>query len=103
MLSPDCTEIKITERPHLSREALLALASLIASQLDPEDHVHDNLQQTAVDGCKGGRRGATTASGSDDPKGMRRRANGRSDTRRSDRSHGPRSDSGLSRKERKSR
>ena len=103
MLSRDCTEIKITERPHLSKEALLSLASLIASRLDSKDHVHDNLLQTAVDERKGGPRGATTVSGPADPKGMRRRANGRSDTRRSDRSHGPRSGSGLSRKRRKSR
>jgi hypothetical protein len=103
MLSRDCTEIKIAERAQLSKEALLSLASLIAAQLDPKDHVHDNLLQTAVDEGKGGRRGATTVSGPDDPKGMRRRVNGRSDTRRSDRSHGPRSGSGLSRKERKSR
>lgn len=102
MLSQDYADVKITERPHLSKEALLSLASLIASQLDCKDHIHDNLQQTVVDGCKGGRRGATTASGPDDPKGVRRRANGRSDTRRSDRSHGPRSGSGLSRKGRKS-
>ena len=103
MLSRDCTAIEITERPHLSKEALLSLASLTAVQLDSKDHVHDNLLQTAVDGCKGGRRGATTVSGPDDPKGMRRRANGRSNTRQSDRSHGPRSGSGLSRKGRKSR
>jgi hypothetical protein len=72
-------------------------ASLITSQLDSKDPVHDNLRQTPVSGCEGGRRGATSTSGSDDPKGMRCRANGHSDTRRSDRSHGPRSSRGLSR------
>jgi len=97
MLLPECTEIKISQRPHLGKEALLSLASLIASQLDSKAPVHDNLLQTTVNGCEGDRRGATSISGPDDPKGMRRRANGRSDTRRSDRSHGPRSGSGLSR------
>ena len=97
MLLPECTEIKISQQPHLGKEALLSLASLIASQLDSKDPVHDNLLQTTVNGCEGDRRGATSISGPDDPKGMRRRANGRSDTRRSDRSHGPRSGSGLSR------
>ena len=102
MLLPECAEIKISERPHLSKEALLSLASLIASQHDSKDHGHDNLLQTAVDGCEGGRRGATTTSGPDDPKGTRCRADGRSDTRRSDRSHGPHSGGGLSRGGRKS-
>jgi hypothetical protein len=102
MLARDCAEMKITERPHLSREALLSLASLISSPPASEDHAHDNLLQTAVDGCKGGRRGATTTSGPGDPKRNRDRADGRSDTHRSDRSHGPRSGGGLSRGRRKS-
>ena len=97
MLSPDCAEMRMTERPHLSKEALLSLTSLVSSPPASEDHVHDNLLQTAVDKCEGGRRGATTASGPDDPKRKRDRAAGRSDTRRSDQSHGPRASSGLSR------
>ena len=97
MLLPECAGIRISQRPHLGREALLSLASLFASQLASKDRVHDNLPQTPVSGCEGGRRDATSISGPDDPKGMRRRANGRSDTHRSDRSHGPRSGSGLSR------
>jgi hypothetical protein len=101
MLLPECAETTISQRPHLSKQALLSLASLIISQLDSKDPVHDNLRQTPVSECEGGRRGATSTSGSDDPKGMRCRANGRSDTRRSDRSHGPRSSSGLSRGEEK--
>src|SRR5215471_26856 len=96
MLLPGCAGIRISRRPHLGKEALLSLASLIASQLAFKDRVHDNLLQTPVSGCEGGRRGATSISGPDDPKGMRRRANGGSDTRRSDRSHGPSSGSGLS-------
>src|SRR6266446_10270161 len=68
MLLPECTEIRISQRPHLSKEALLSLASLIASQLDSKDPVHDNLLQTTVNGCEGDRRGATSISGPDDPK-----------------------------------
>jgi len=96
MLLPECAGIRISRRPHLGKEALLSLASLIASQLASKDRGHDNLQ-TPVSGCEGGRHGATSTSGPDDPEGMRCRANGRSDTRRSDRSHGPPSGSGLSR------
>jgi len=96
MLSRDCAEIQIAERPQLSKGALLSLAPLITSQIDSKDHVHDNLLQTAVDGCKGGRRGAITISGPDDPKERLGRATGRSDTRRSDRSHGPRGTPGRS-------
>jgi len=97
MLLPEYGEITISQRPHLSKQALLSLASLIASQLDSKDPVHDNLLQTTVNGCEGDRRGATSISGPDDPKGMRCRANGRSDTRRSDRSYSPRYSSGVSR------
>src|SRR3984893_16838899 len=97
MLLPECAETTISQRPHLSKQALLSLASLITSQLDSKDPVHDNLRQTPVSGCEGGRRGATSTSGADDAKGMRCRANGRSNTRRSDRTHGPRSSNGLSR------
>ena len=97
MLLPECAEVKISQQPHLGRNALLSLASLITSQLDFKDRVHDNLLQTRVSGCEEGRRDATSTSGPDDPKGMRCRANGRSDTLRSARSHGPRSGSGLSR------
>jgi hypothetical protein len=34
MLLPESAEITISQRPHLSKQALLSLASLIASQLD---------------------------------------------------------------------
>jgi hypothetical protein len=44
MLLPDCAEPKIIERPHLSKESLLSLTSLLSLHL-PEDHVHDNLCQ----------------------------------------------------------
>jgi hypothetical protein len=102
MLTRESAAIKITEQAHLGKEALLSLAVLIASHLDSEDHGHDNLLQTTVDGCKGGRRGATTTSGPDDTKRKRSRAVGCSDTGRSDRSHGPRSGGGLSKGGRKS-
>jgi len=95
MLLPDCVKTKIIERPHLSKEALLSLTSLLSPH-DPEDHVHDNLLPTAVDGCKGGHRGATTTIGPDDPDRKRNRADGCSGTRRSDRSHGSHSGGGLS-------
>jgi hypothetical protein len=103
MLLPECAGIRISRQPHLGKQALQSLASLIASQLASKDRDHDNLLQTPVSGSEGGRRGATSTSGPDDPKGMRCRANGRSDTRRSDRSQGPRSSSGLSRGGGKSR
>jgi len=90
------------ERPRLSKQALLSLTAVLSIPQDPEDHRRDNLLQTAVDGCKGGHRGATTTSGPDEPKGKRRRADERNGTGRSDRSHGPHSGGGLSRGERKS-
>ena len=96
MLLPECAEIKITERPRLSREALLSLTSLLTTPHNPKDHRRDNLLQTGVDGCEGGRRGATKASGPDDPKSKRSRVSGRKGTRRLDRSHGPRSGGGVS-------
>src|SRR5262249_22146617 len=68
MLWLECAEIRISPRPHLGKEALLSLASLIASQLVSKDRDHDNLLQTPVSGCEGGRRGATSTSRSDDPK-----------------------------------
>jgi len=97
MLLAECAEVKISQQPYLGKHALLSLASLIASQFDFKDRVHDNLMQTRVSGCEEGSRDATSIAGADDPKGMRCRANGCSDTRRSDRSDGPRSSSGLSR------
>src|ERR1700757_3070239 len=63
MLSPECAEVKISQQPYLSKNALLSLASLITSQLDFKDRVHDNLLQARVSGCEEGRRGATSTSG----------------------------------------
>jgi hypothetical protein len=96
MVLPDCAEIKIAERPRLSKDAFLCLTSLLATPLDIEDRGHDNLLQTVVDGCKGGQCAATTTSGPDDPKGRGRGADRRTGTKRTDRSHGPHSGGGLS-------
>ena len=43
MLLPECAEIKIKERPRLSREALLSLASLLPTPHNAKDHGRDNL------------------------------------------------------------
>ncbi len=102
MLSRDCADIRITEQPHLSKEALLSLASLLSSQVNAEDQAHDKLLQTAVAECEGGCRDAARVSGPADRKRKRSRATGRSGTRRSDRSDGPRSGGGVSRRRRKS-
>ena len=96
MLLPECAEIDITERPRLSKGALLSLTALMAAPHNAHDHHRDNLLQTAVDGCEGGPHGATKASGPGDPKGTRSRADGRKGTRRSDRSHGPHSGGDVS-------
>ena len=96
MLLRECAEIMISERPHLGKEALLSLASLIASQPDSKGRVHDDLLQTPVSGCEGGHRGTTSTSGPDDSKGKRCGVDGRGDTRRSHQSHGPRCGGGLS-------
>ena len=102
MLLPDCTAIKISDEVHLSKESLLSLMLLLSPHA-PQDRDHDNLLPTAVDGCKGGRRGATKTAGSDDPGRKRNRADGCDDARRSDRSDGPHSDGGLSGRRRKRR
>src|SRR6516225_4981996 len=65
MLLPECAEVKIWQQPHLGKNALLSLASLITSQLDFKDRVHDNLLQTRVCGCEEGRRDATSTAGPD--------------------------------------
>jgi hypothetical protein len=96
MLSRECAEMTLSERPYLSKEALLSLATLIASPPDSEPHVHDDLQPTPVGGCEGGHRGAASTSGPDDSKGMRRGVTGLGDARRTHRSHGPCCSGGLS-------
>ena len=95
MLLSDCVDTKIVEQPTLSKDALLSLTSLLAVPRDAAQQVRDNLLQTVVDGCKGGQRGATRASGPDDRKGIHRRAARRRDQSRTDRSHGPHSGDGF--------
>jgi hypothetical protein len=97
MLLRECAEIMISERPHLGKEALLSLASLIASQPDSKGRVHDDLLLTPVSECEGGVRGTTSTSGPDDSKRKRCGVDRRGGTRRSHQSHGPRCDGGLSR------
>src|ERR1700756_634390 len=46
MLSRECAEMTLSERPYLSKEALLSLATLIASPPDSKPHVHDDPQPT---------------------------------------------------------
>lgn len=94
MLRPDCVDAAIASQPTLSKDALLSLTSLLATPPNAEHHVRDNLLQTVVDGCKGGQRGSTRASGPDDRKGIHRRAARRDDQSRTDQSHGPHSGDG---------
>ena len=47
MLSPEASSIGISERIHLSKEALLSLASLLSLHAG-ENRGHDNLRSTAV-------------------------------------------------------
>jgi len=98
MLTPDSSAVRIVEQPRLSKDALQRLASLIDPLLDIMNH---NLPQTVVDGCKGGQRGSTTTSESDDAKGMRERTAGGS-ARRTDRSDGSHGGRRLSSRRRKS-
>ena len=98
MLSPASADIRINERAVLSKEALLLLSSVIATQMGRN---HDNLQPIAAGACEGGNRGAARTVGSGGPRNP-------SDTRKRDgtggssRSDGPLSDSGISSRRRKS-
>jgi hypothetical protein len=95
MLRSGCVDTTIASQPTLSKDALLSLASLLATPPNAEHHVRDNLLQTVVDGCKGGQRDSTRASGPDDRKRIHRRAARRDDQSRTDRSHGPHSGDGF--------
>jgi hypothetical protein len=96
MLLPDSAQIKIAERAHLSREALLSLTSLLVpTQLNSKNSVHDSLTQAIVDKCKGGHR-ATSISGNDDPKRGGPRATQRNGTNRIGRAHGAHVGGGFS-------
>ena len=100
MLSPDSSGIKISERVHLSKEALLSLTSLLSPRAG-EDRCHDNLLPTAVDGGKGGHRGAIGAIGPDGPGRKRNRVRRCDSARRSGRSDGSHSGGGISGERRK--
>ena len=94
MLSPDAGSIAISEQIHLSKEALLSLASLLSVRAG-EDHGHDNLLPIAVDECKGGHRGATGTIGPGDSGKKRNRARKCDSARRSGRSDGSHSGGGV--------
>ena len=95
MLSPEAAGIMISERVHLSKEALLSLTSLLSLHAG-EDRDHDNLLPTAVNECQGGHRGATGTIGLDDPERKRNGACGCDRARRSCRSDGSHSGGGFS-------
>ncbi len=100
MLSPEAGSIVISERIHLSKEALLSLASLL-SLYAGENRGHDNLLSTAVNECQGGHRGATGTIGPDDSGRKRNRARRCDSARRSGRSDGSHSGGGISGERRK--
>ena len=95
MLSPETAQIMISEQAHLSKEALLSLASLLSLHAG-ENRGHDNLLSTAVKECQGGHRGATGTIGPEDPGRKRNRARGCNRARRCGRSDGSDSDGGFS-------
>jgi len=95
MLSPETAQITISEQAHLSKEALLSLASLLSLHAG-ENRGHDNLLSTAVKECQGGHRGATGTIGPEDPGRKRNRARGCNRARRCGRSDGSDSDGGFS-------
>jgi len=101
MLSPDSARIKIAERGLLSGEALRGLASLLAPFLDAESTIHDNLLQTALDGCQGGHRAARTTAGPDSTRGATHARDGHS-AKRTRGSHGAPSGGGISNQRRRS-
>jgi hypothetical protein len=95
MLSPETAQIMISEQAHLSKEALLSLASLLSLHAG-ENRGHDNLLSTAVKECQGGHRGATGTIGPEDPGRKRNGARGCNRARRCGRSDGSDSDGGFS-------
>ena len=102
MLSPEAGSIAISERTHLSKEALLSLASLLSLHAY-ENRGHGNLLTTALNECQGGHRGATGTSGPGDPGRKRNRARKCDSARRSGRSDGSHSGGGFSSERRQGR
>jgi hypothetical protein len=88
MLSSDCADVEIVGKPHLGKDALLSLASLLGTVITSVGADHDNLLQVVVDGNKGGQRGATATSGLDDRQTRRASAHGRKGATRTHRSDG---------------
>jgi hypothetical protein len=77
MLLPDSAAVTIADKPCLSKQALLALISLLSTSLHTDHEVEDNLLPKAVDRRKGGQHSAATTSGPDDPQRKRARTRGR--------------------------
>jgi len=94
MLSPEAAGTVIREQTHLSKEALLSLASLLSLRAG-EDHGHDNLLPGGVDECQGGHREATGTIGPGDSGRKRNRARRCDGARRSGRSDGSHSGGGF--------
>jgi hypothetical protein len=88
MLSSDCADVEIASKPHLGKDGLLSLASLLGTLITSVDADHDNLLQIIVNGNKGGQRGATATSGPDDRKARRASAHGHKSATRTHRSDG---------------
>jgi hypothetical protein len=95
MLSSDCAGIEIENEPHLGKDALLSLESLLATAHTSADTDHDNLLQMVVDRSNGGQRDATATSGSDDRKTRRASAHGQKGATRTHRSDGQHSGGGI--------
>jgi len=49
MLSSDCAGVEIENKPHLGKDALLSLESLLGTVYTSANTDHDNLLQMAVD------------------------------------------------------
>jgi hypothetical protein len=95
MLSSDCAAVEIGNKPHLGKDALLSLESLLAAVHTSADADHDNLLQMVVDRSNGGQRDATATVGPDDRKTRRATAHGRKGATRTHRSDGQHSGGGI--------
>jgi len=95
MLSPDCAAVEVEDNPHLGKEALLNLASLLAAVLSSADADHDNLLQIALDRSNGGQRGSTATSGPKGRKARRATADRRAGATRVGRPDGQHSGGGI--------
>jgi hypothetical protein len=103
MLSSACAYLEIQDKPHLGKDALLNLASLLSGALTSTDSDHDNLLQIAVDRSNGGQGSATATSQPDDRTTRGASARGRKGKTRTHRSDGQHSGGGISSSGRESR